>query len=342
MRVVYFPIQDASIYSDFPDLNTGLDEIVEVGKSDSSPTNSYKRALVQFDLTSLAASIANGSIPSGSLYEIKLYVANAENVNNGQKIELWRTAESWDEGSGRFYQETIQDTGGATWKQRRNGFLWSTGSPGNSLISGSIPVDLARPVGDVTVDVTSWVNLWLASGSNFGVTVKFPDADELDPLNLGSVKFFSNHTHTIYRPALTAKWNDQTVVTGSLTASPTNGLFVQPANMKTFYTQGESVRVDLIARSAYPLKTIDTMFTNYIGNRALPATSYFSIIDELTGTVVVPFDDYSRVSCDGTSSYIKFRVENMYPLRYYRLKLRVDHDGLSEIFDTNQIFKVKP
>jgi hypothetical protein len=341
MRVIIFPTQDTTIYSEFPDLNTGLDEILEVGKSDTSISNQSKRALLKFDLTDIVAQIQAGTIPSSSQFELKLYLALAENIDSSQVLNVCRVAEDWTEGTGRFYEQEINDTRGATWNQRRLAASWSGGSTGNSLLTGSIAVNLTRPVSDLTVDVTAWVNTWIVSGSNNGFCIKSPDSDEADPLTTGEVRFFSKDTHTIYRPTLTAKWNDQTLITGSLMAAPTSGLYVVPQNLKMTYAVGEIVRADLLARAAYPLKTIETMFTNYVGNRYLPSTSYFSITDELTGNVIVPFDDYSRVSCDGTNSYIKFRIENMYPLRYYRLKIKVDHDGLSEIFDSNHIFRVK-
>jgi hypothetical protein len=338
MRIPFFPSKDATIYSELPNRNTGIDEILEIGKSDEG--NYIKRALLDFPVDDIASAISAGTIPSGALFDLTLYVARASNLQVGASLEVGRVAESWQEGSGYLAQEVIQEVDGVTWNSKASGSVWTVGSVGNSMIADVVTYSFPLKLTDVTVDVSSFVQNWINSGGNNGFVVKFPDAAESSSRDHGCVRFFSKDTHTIYRPVLTAKWDDQTYTTGSLTAYPSTGLLVTPATLKPSYVVGETVRVDLSVRPATPLKTFDTVFTNYAGNRYLPTTAYFSIVDDLSGTVIIPFDDYSKISCDGTNSYFKFKVDNMHPLRYYRVKIKVVHDGLTEIFDAGHIFKV--
>lgn len=332
MRQFIFPLQDASIYSEFPNLNTGFDEMLEVGKT--GVTNEKVRALVQFDLSSL------GEIPSGSKFDLQLYVANAENLKNKQAVHVNPIAESWEGGSGYFAQSIIQDTDGVTWTLRQSGSSWASGSAGNTTNPTSSSVNLTNPLGDVTVDVTDIVMEWISGSANNGFAVSFPSASEADGKNKGKIQFFSNETHTIYRPALIMKWDDQVHLTGSLSGSPAVGLTCSPATLRSTYRVGEVARVDVAVRELSPTKTFANAFTMFDGRKSLPKTAYFSIVDELSGTTIIPFDEYSKISCDANGAYFTFRVENMYPQRYYRVKIKVDHDGLSEIFDSGYIFKV--
>lgn len=330
MRTLIFPFQDTTLYSEFPATNTGFDEIIEVGKSGVS--NEIVRSLIQFDLSSV------GALPSGSKFELNLYVANADSLQYQQQVEVRPVTESWVGGSGYFSQDVIQDTDGATWSNRQKGVHWTVS--GSALADTSASVTLNRPLTDVSMDVTSLVTAWLGGSPNNGFVLTFPSASEADTTNKGIVKFFSNETHTIFRPHLALVWDDQQYVTGSLTAYPSSSLLVTPATLRPTYRVGETVRVDLSVREQQPTKSFATVFTAFEGNKYLPATSYFSIVDELSGTTIIPFSESSKISCDGVTSYFKFNVQNMYPLRYYRVRIKVDHDGLSEIFDAGHIFKV--
>lgn len=330
MRTIIFPLQDTTLYSEFPTRNTGFDEIIEVGKSGIS--NEIIRSLIQFDLSSV------GALPSGSKFELNMYAAFADTLQNQQIVEVRPVTESWVGGSGYYAQDIIQDTDGATWINRKNGINWTVS--GSALADTSASVTLNRPLTDLTIDVTSLVTAWLGGEPNNGFLLSFPSASEADTTNKGILRLFSNETHTIFRPHLALTWDDQQYVTGSLSAYPSSSLLVAPATLRPTYRVGETVRVDLAVREQLPTKSFSTVFTAYEGNRYLPSTAYFSIVDELSGTTIIPFGESSKISCDGNVSYFKFTVQNMYPLRYYRVRIKVDHNGLSEIFDAGHIFKV--
>lgn len=356
MRNVIFPVQDVALYGSpsLQQLNTGQDEILECGHYTPDGTNGPIRSLVQFNLNALSASLVSGSIPLNAQYDFTLYIAEASQLINGQTLQLQLVSQSWVEGDGFFWEQVTGSLIGATWEQSNSSSLWlsysasiSGASPGGatqSLAAGVlITQSFNNPITDVTINVTEYVNYWL-SGTypNFGMLVQFPVADEQASTNQGNVKFFSRQTHTIYQPTLTIKWNDQLISTGSLTASPQIDLFVAPSGLRPRYRQNEIARVDLAVRPRNPLKTFNTVFANYAaGQYYLPSSSYYSIIDEAAGTTLVPFDSYSLVSCSPSGAYFNFTVTpNLFPLRTYRVLIRVDHDGISEIFDNNNLFDV--
>jgi hypothetical protein len=355
MRKFYIPVKDTTIHSQFPQKNTGRDEILEVGKS-TDGLNSV-RSLVQFDTVADAASIANdiaiGAIPSNAQFDMKLFVARADDLTYGQVIEMYQVSESWVEGTGYFYQNTnvpytasrnpmggYFENDGATWRTRQSGSNWATS--GSSYLTNSISYRIADPVVDMVVDVTTFIQSWLSgSVTDSGLLLKFPTVDEVDARNVGNIRFFSRNTHTIYTPLIIAKWNDQQYITGSLTASNAPAeITVIPRNLRPRYLKGQVARVDLSVRDQYPVRTFDTAFTAWDGVDRLPSSSYFSVIDQQSNTTIIPFDQYSLVSCDGTGSYVKFRTDALWPGRYYKLMFKVDDQGYEQIFDSAHTFMV--
>lgn len=352
MRQSFSVTKDASIYEEFSYKNSGHDEILEVGK-DTTGTKSI-RSLVQLDVASISSSISDGTIPLDSKFELKLFVARADDLDLDQVIHLAQVSRSWVEGTGFYYQNTnvpytssreptsgYIENNGVTWKNRQSGSLWTT-SGSEFYTSSIISSSITNPVTDMTFDITPFMHSWL-SGSvlNNGLILKFPDADELNTANVGNIRFFSKQTHTIYIPTLVAKFNNQVYITGSLTLANTAQTIVTPKNLAPRYNSGEVVRVDLSVRDRYPVKTFDTIFSNYAGNQYLPQTSYFSIIDIQSNTIVIPFDEYSKINCDGTGSYFNFQVSDMYANRYYKVKVKVVDTNYTRIFDVGYHFTIE-
>jgi hypothetical protein len=331
MRYLFFPAKDAAVYETAPDTNTGLDEILEVGKTDDG--RKIVRSLLQFDLS-------NTIVPLSASYDLVLYIANADRLKAMQGVVVCPLSQSWEEGTGYFYQTIKTSDDGATWTQNISGSFWASGSAGGSTINLFASSSINVIDGLVSVDVTPLVTAWISGSDNNGLMVRFPVSDELDNTNQGNVKFFSNNSHTIYKPTLVARWNDQVYTTGSQ-AWPTSSLTVIPSTLAAAYRTNELVRVDLAVREKYPVKTFVSSSLLYSGDHFLPSSSYFSIVDEQSGTTLIPFGDDSRVHTVANTSYFTFRIQNMYPRRYYRVIIKVDHNGYSEVFDNNSIFTVR-
>lgn len=341
MRRFFFPTQDVSIYQALPNRQAGLDEILEIGKNgfDASVSGAV-RSLIQFDMNAVSASLGN-TISSASAFEVKLFIARADKLKLNQQILMYPVSSSWVEGSGYFYQESFQVTDGATWLYRSTGSLWINSGSDFIASGSSASVQAAVPITDLTFDATAVVGSWLSGTvQNNGVVFKFPNTDEADTVNYGTISVFSKDTHTVYSPVLVAKWDDSVYSTGSWVSSSSDALTVFPANLRPTYKQGEVTRVDLVVRELYPLKTFNNQFVAW-QNHYLPTTSYYSVVDTQSQEVIIPFDDNSKISVDPNSTYVRFAIEKMYPRRYYKLIFKVLFpNGYEYLFDDGYTFTV--
>jgi hypothetical protein len=256
MRKFLTPTKDATLYQRYPTNNSGLDEILEVGKVkkpediDTAYSSSAARSVLYFDLTD------SGSIPTTASYFLNLKIANATTVRMGQELLVYNISSSWTEGSGYFYQDIVNENDGATWQQSSQFVSWSNAGGDITTVSQSVLLD-DYPMQDLHIDVTSLVS---SSHPWYGLLVKFPDTSEYDSNNAGNIKFFSKQTHTVHCPTLEIAWDDTTRVTGSFTAIPnTVDITVVSRNPKEKYIKGSIEKIQLVTRDKYPSFNFDTV-----------------------------------------------------------------------------------
>lgn len=340
MKYFNFPIKDASIYSKYPRKTTGIDEILDVGKTDNG--TQIVRSLIQFDISEISQSISDGTYPINSEFELKLFLANADRIIPDQILYAYPISSSWSEGTGYFYQDRISEIYGVTWYNNISGSSWI--SPGSDYISSlSSSVQCSNPISDVQIDITSIVRSWLSGTyNNNGILVKFSDSAELDNTNQGKLSFFSKDTHTIYKPSLITKIDTSIYNTGSYSSSANlTSIKIQSETLQQSYESNQIVRVYLNVRELYPIKNFDDIFSSYAGKYYLPSSSYFSIVDVKSNAEILPFDNYSKININGSGSYIEFSTKPMYPLRYYKLKYKIIRNGLVEIYDDKNLFTIR-
>jgi ribosomal protein L33 len=249
-----FPEKDTTIYSEFPNLNTGLDAILEIKNTAPPITNSPQvaRALVQFPsdkMDEVVGLILNtnvnpipGPVPPGSppngVYSasLKLYIAEAYNLPDNYTLYCYAASQSWQAGTGRYLYDPAY-TQDCNWINRDNSNAWLTSSfftnttasfafdnPGggtwwtNYVGSQSFVINTTK---DTNINVTDIVESFTTPGFlvNNGLILKFEDPYEFNASSSYSLKFFSKDTHTIYLPQLEFGWDDSVYVTGSLTSS---------------------------------------------------------------------------------------------------------------------------
>ena len=360
-----FPTADASIYSRFPNQNTGLDEILEVSTKNDVNSISYlveadpntptlsddlRRSLVLFsdaDITKIK-SFRTGSWQAG----LKLYLANAENLNTTYSIEIGQVSSSWIMGTGKFsdYPVTIN---GACWYDPNQYVSASNFWPGASYfltpgggnwVSGSIVSQsfTYKDPKDINANVTPIVDKWFSGSLNAGFIVKQATSVENSSGSFMALNFFSVDTHTIYPPTLEMRWDDSSYATGSLSIINNNQFIVSiDNNVGNFKYNTEKYRFRVNARDKYPARTFTTS-SIYTVNKALPNTSYWAIQDVKGEDIVIDFDNnYTKISCDPTSSYFDVYMSGLEPERYYKLLLKtVISTGETIEIDNNAIFKV--
>ena len=117
-----FPSQDASIYSAYPAMNTGLDPILDIANfvTESNPVARVARSIVTFDQSEIENVIDSIAIVTGSNFNswsgsFKAFVAKANNVILNSYIEAWPISGSWNNGTGQ-YLDNKQGTNGVSWK----------------------------------------------------------------------------------------------------------------------------------------------------------------------------------------------------------------------------------
>jgi hypothetical protein len=361
-----FPEKDATLYSQYPTENTGLDEILEISTVYNNQIAYASRPVIKFNQSELT-DIINNKI-SGNQWQsnLKLFLAYASNIPLEYTLQCYPIYSSWNMGTGHYSDNPIT-TDGVSWTntQQSGSGTWSV-FPYEQYVTSSYPLgnigggdwyyqfpDTSIPSSqtfnyasskDINFDVTGIVNLF-ASGSiiNNGFLIKKDDSLEFSTTDPFELKYFSIDTHTIYPPCLEFKWNDfTTVLTGSLTSSIlSNSDFklTLPNNPGYFYS-GSIAKIRVNSRPKYPNRTFSTS-SIYTTNYFLPTQSYWAIKDLDTNEYVVDFDTtYTKISADSTSNYFKVYMNGLEPERYYKFLIKTVIDGQTIISDNNYYFKV--
>ncbi len=355
---------DASIYLQQPDQNTGRDELLEVGKLYYGSTKDIARALLKFDTNQISSSIAE-NIGTGS-YSVFLNLKSAisEEIPLEYTIYANAVSQSWIMGTGTKFDNITTD--GVSWKYRNGVDTWqdnvtagtavyvagTTGSAnaegGTWYLSGSASQSYSYEPDDVRMDITNMVKLWISGSNNGGLPnngliVHHSLENEENTLDYGVLKFFSKETNTIYEPKLELVWNDQIFSTGSLlpvTGSASDDDYkVVVQNLKKQYPQNQKVKVRVKGRDMFPLKSFGTTFA-YDQTKYLPTTTYYQVEDYITGEIIFPFGEYTKVSCDSTSNYFIMDLNTLPINRTYVLKLKIVESGISTIIDDKLIFEI--
>lgn len=360
MHKFFRSLYDASVYLQQPDQNTGRDEIIEVGKLYYGSIKDIYRALIKFDMNDVSESIAENGISGNWKAYLNLRATKSEEIPLEYTIYANAVSQSWSMGTGTKFDNISSD--GVSWNYRNGIDKWQTvatgagatfspGSTGSYDAAGGTWYTASEASqsynyepDDVRMDVSGIVRLWL-SGSlpNHGFIVHHSLSNESNTTDYGALKFFSKETNTIYEPKLEITWDDSVFNTGSLsgvTGSISDDDYkIILTNLKTKYPKDTIVKIRLKGRDAYPLKSFGTTF-EYDQVKYLPTSSYYQIEDYVTGDVVFPFGDFTKISCDSNGNYFKMDLSTLPEGRTYRLKLKVVESGISTIIDDKYIFEI--
>jgi len=357
-----FPEKSATLYSFYPTLNTGLDEILEISTFKSiNSTDEVSRALIKFPTNQISESLARAAGKAFDVY-LKLYLANASSLPLNYTLFAHPIATDWNKGTGRLGNSPIT-TDGAGWKYKdqNSGSAWfsgsftsgTTGSYGSgSNVGGGLWYTSSNYQStqsftnltskDIELKVTNAVSASYTNIiSNYGFILKHSSSIEFTTQSKFETKYFSDNTHTIYPPCLEIRWDDSVYSTGSLSVI-SNNLFVPSlGNNKGEFQQDSVQRFRVNVRDKFPARAFQTSSV-YLNNKALPSTSYWSIKDLDSEEIVVDYDTtYTKISCDTSGSYFDIYMNGLEPERYYKLLFKtVLATGGTVISDNNYYFKV--
>ena len=205
-----FPEKDASIYSAYRYMNTGLDAILDVKNevTESNPVARVARSLVKFnqsEIDNVLTTISNVTQSNWNNWSasLKSYVAKATNITLDSTLYAYPISGSWNNGTGQYLDNIINGTGvswkysaysgstewpitsfgtlvTASWSGSDNtgGAVWFTGSnvvggeyEGITDITSSQMFTL-RSDKDLDMNVTNAVKIWHSgsTGNNTGRT----------------------------------------------------------------------------------------------------------------------------------------------------------------------------
>ena len=337
--------KDATIYLQQPTQNTGLDEILEVSKTYYGNLKDIAHTLIKFDITPLSQSIVDGDVTLSSAHLI-LKESEVSEVPVDYMIYAYPISQSWDMGKGTRFDNISTD--GVSWNKRttsnwlgdayESGTTGSFNGKGGTWYTGSAASQsFSYKSADIEMDVLTPLNSWI-SGSlpNEGFILKYDSVLENDTNDYGQLKFFSKETNTIYQPKLRIGWDDSSFSVGSLTPLTADDIHVTFKRLKTRYKRGSKPEIRVFGREKYPLKTYTNQYS-YTDVKYLPSTTYYQVKDAITGEVIIPFSDYTKVSCDSNGNYFKLNLINWEYNREYYFEIKVDRSGVIEYFEDKDL-----
>jgi hypothetical protein len=363
--------KDTSVYLQQPNQNTGLDEVLEVSKVYYGNIKDISRSLIQFDITHLSDVINSGKVVMETA-TLVMWETESEEIPLQYSIRVHPIAESWEMGIGTRFDDI--STAGATWRYREGDSKLDWGGVfdpiylqdenGNFLVDddGNYIVEsffsdnfslggswyesifteqfFTYKTHDLNVDVKPIIDLWLNTTlENNGFIVKYPSEFEQNTEDYGILKFFSKETHTIYQPKLRIAWDDQVFSTGSLQPITTSELKIGIRGLKKEYKVNKRTRLEIFGRELYPLKVFSKTFP-YSDRQYLPQTSFYQIRDLASNDVIIPFSNFSKISCDGISNFITLDFTNWEAGRTYKLEFKVVFGDDEYFFDNDDIFDI--
>ena len=333
-----FPSKDASIYSFYPTMNTGIDPIIEIGNLNVNydPVPQVFRFLVQFDQSEIEDVIDNKIGGTNFSSSLKCFIATAQGVIAQTELEVYPVSAPWNNGSGTYLDSPFT-TNGVSWRYRTyegddfnrwapNGFstyvtasysgsfvgggTWYTGSndPNHINLTPTQSFDY-RTAKDLNVDVSDIVKVWYSSSNsiggytniqNNGFIVKWEKVIEFSTADAIQpiMQFYSVDTNTIYPPCLELKWDDQVFNTGSLSPITTSNFYASLDNNPGIFYSNSVNRFGINVREDFPTRTFQTS-SLYTNNKYLNSGSLYAVKDLDTNEFVVDFDpNCTKISCD--------------------------------------------
>jgi hypothetical protein len=208
MVKIFYANSDATLYEAAPDINTGIDEILEVGKrlGTSGDELLKSRALVKFDITEIEAALEKYNANLNSCkFVLQMFTTDAKHLPAEYTIDANVVGQTWINGTG-FESSNPNPADGVSWNLPLSGSNWISGSqdyniPGTSLYvtgsgeggswlyqSGSALFNtssfgssyfyqpglnhdeefLYRPT-DINMDVTDSIKLWISGSNNVDI-----------------------------------------------------------------------------------------------------------------------------------------------------------------------------
>ena len=351
MIKVIYSNKDATIYDLYPELNTGLDEILELSKYINGSLIYSSRILIKFDYSQVQSLINSNTININNFSaSLKLYSVQDYETPVDYKVSCYPISQSWDMGIGK-YAYNPQITDGVSWKYRTSdtGSNWTGsliynqnvgGGTWNSNYECTQSFEYNPEFTDISIDITPIIKAYITGSiENNGLILKLSGSLESNNTPI-TTQYFSNETGTIYFPRIFISYDDTVYNTGSLSIiqlSQQTSLNLK--NIKSEYYRNSVEKLRVYARPMYPTRTFSTS-SYYNVNFALPSASYYQVEDFYSGDVIIPFSDHTKLSCDSISSYFNFEFNSLVVNRLYRFCFKLQDSEQIKYYKFDNAFKI--
>ena len=146
-----FPYKDATVYSFYPDMNTGIDPITDISNLniavDTNPQ--VARFFTEFVQSEIEDVINNKIKPVTSIWDVdfRAYIATAEGILESTDISVHPLAQNWNNGTGT-YLDIPTTVDGCSWNSplfKDSGVAWSSSGTDstNHFVTSSFNSSLA-------------------------------------------------------------------------------------------------------------------------------------------------------------------------------------------------------
>lgn len=375
-----FPIKDATIYSGYPAMNTGLDPLLEINSEfpiTLTPTPRVARSLIQFDQAEIDSVFDTKISSSNWSSSLKTSISVAEGITQNSTVYVYPISGSWVNGTGQ-YLDSPQTVNGVSWVFQNysgskkwavdaiipfttssytsgngGGGTWLTGSnnPNVTSLEGSQTFNM-RSTKDLNIGVTDTIKLWYSSSKNIapGTYLQYENQGFILKWD-DSIEFTANRS---VQPILKYYSVDTNTIyppvlelkwkdysySTTLPEIATLDLFVGVDQNPGIFYSQSFNRFRLNVRPEFPVRTFQTASV-YTTNYALPTASYYAIQDLDTNEFIVDFDsNFTQISCDNNSNYFDIYMNGLQPERYYKILIKTTISGSVIVKDEDYYFKV--
>lgn len=329
------------------------DELTSVSQSWATNVSQSSYFSTSFDnySSSLDTRKTNGDFVFQYGASLLLRECESSEIPLDYTIYAYPVSQSWEMGIGTRFDDITTD--GVTWNYRASGSKWligsmsleSTGSyngRGGTWFTGSYGTQsFSYESSDIAMNVKTTLDTWI-SGTlpNEGFIIKHSSNFENDTVDYGQLKFFSKETHTIHQPKIRLGWDDSVFQTGSLSpVTLTEDITINCKRLKKQYKVNSTPTIEVFARELYPAKTFSNTFA-YNDAAYLPTSSFYQVRDLNSNDIIIPFSDYSKLSCNSNGNYFKINLTNFEVNREYKIEFKVERSGSTEYFDDDLTFEV--
>jgi len=361
-----FPEKDATLYSEYDDMNTGRDEILEIASYYKGDLSYVNRTAIAFDSAEVAnvlETYVSSSDRSATDFSasLRLMLASANELPTAYTLEafpIYAGINTWEVGNGK-YGDVPRNSSGIAWgRTNAAGGAWSVTTNVTASYSGSIgggawytgsgDYDFTSMTQSHAVNSTHDIDINITEGvkahydrqiTNSGFLVKLQDGLEFQTDRQMYLRYFGTDTHTIYPPHLEVKWDDFTNASALDETTDPNSI-VKIKNNRGEYVDTGKQRFNLHVRPKYPTRTFATS-SAYLTNYYLPTSSYWGLKDENTEEMVIDYDTtFTKISRNDNGNYFDIFMEGLEPERYYRVLIKSEIDGSTNVIDEDLVFKV--